>query len=394
MSVRRRLPPTASPLPVATWLRALLPQAAAAEEFAAALRAYLGVPYVFAAASGRTALRLLLETLRLRPALAMRYEVALPGYTCPSVAKVILDAGLTPHPVEMDPATLNMTPEGLAAAVGVQTLAVMVVHPFGLPVDTGPAAQAAAAHGALLIEDAAQSMGARQAGIRVGTAHDVGLYSFGPGKPLSLGGGGLLATRDGQLAAELAASWAPLAPGGVLRASMAWARLGVFTLAFAPRVWGWAVRAGAQRVGEHEGSWGYGLRGLTPSQAAVGASLLGRLDGVNRQRRARAEQLRAGMAECPGLQLPQAGGVAPEPIYLRLPILTATEARARTLTQAAAGLGAGRVYQRTLAEFFPKLGAPVLEGASTIARTLVTLPTHHHVTDADADALVKRACCV
>lgn len=392
MSVLRHLSPTASPLPVTTWLCGLWSQPAAADDFAGTLRAYLGVPYVFMAASGRTALRLLLETLRRRPAFAARYEVALPGYTCPSVAKVIVDAGLTPRPVEMDPATLNMTPEGVAAAVGAQTLAVMVVHPFGLPVDTGPAAQAAAAHGALLIEDAAQSMGARQAGLHVGTLHDVGLYSFGPGKPLSLGGGGLLATRDEQLAAELAATWAVLRPVGGLHATVAWARLGAFALAFAPPVWGWAVRAGAQRIGEDERNWGYGLRGLASSQAAVGAALLGGLDAVNVQRRKRAEAMCAELAQCRGLRLPQPGGVTPEPIYLRLPILAATEAHAQALATAAAGLGAGRMYQRTLAEFFPNLGAPRLEGATTIARSLVTLPTHHHVTDADLVQLVKLAC--
>lgn len=390
MPFLRHVAPTAAPLPVAAWLRGLRPGPDAAAEFTAALQAYLGVPHVFPAASGRTALRLLLETLKRQPALARRSEVALPGYTCPSVARVILDAGLTPRPVEMDPATLHMTPQGLDAAVGAQTLAVLVVHPFGLPVDTAYAARSAAAHGALLVEDAAQSLGARQGGALVGTLHDVGLYSFGPGKPLSLGGGGLLATRHAELAAELETTWTTLRSGRAVPSGVAWARMGIFALAFTPWVWGWAVRAGAQRVGEREESWGYALRGLSAAQAAVGAALLPQLDAVNERRRARSEQLRAALNDCAGLCLPQPGKGTATPIYLRLPLLLATEAQAEKLarTAMAAGLGVGRMYRRTLGEFFPALDALQLPGATTIARTLVTLPTHHHLADTDVARLV------
>lgn len=388
--IPRHVPPTASPLSARDWLHGLTPTATASADFDAALAAYLGVPFVFTAASGRTALRLLLDTLRLRPELADRREVALPGFTCPSVAKVILDAGLTPHPVEMDPATLNMLPDALADAVGSRTLAVMPVHPFGLPVDVAPAARLAQDVGAILIEDVAQSMGARQAGRRVGTAHDVGLFSLGPGKPLSLGGGGLLATCDARLGRELAATWANLPPMRSGRSVWAWARLGLFSLAFMPPLWYWATRAGAQQVGEQESSWGYAHRGLAASQAAVGMAALARLDAVNAARRTRAAALTDGLTDVAGLIQPRPRGVDPEPIYLRLPLLLPDAASADELTRraAAAGLGVGRMYRRTLAEFFLRLGLPLLPGAQRIAATLVTLPTNHHLQAGDLNRLV------
>ncbi len=49
----------------------------------------------------------------------------------------------------------------------------------------------------------------------------------------------------------------------------------------------------------------------------------------------------------------------------------------------AAGIGVGRMYARTMAEFFPKAKRGAYPGAEQIARQLLTLPTHHYVTEQD-----------
>ena len=381
----RHVPPTGAPLPLAAWLRGAGSRADATAAFRRSLADYLGVRWTFAAASGRSALRLLLDTLKQQPHLQQRNEVVVPGYTCPSVVKVILDAGLMPRPVEMNALTLNMQPDALAAAVGRQTLAVLIVHPFGMPVDVTPAAQWARDAGALLIEDAAQSMGARQAGRPVGTHGDVGLYSLGPGKPLSVGGGGILATDDPELAEALAVARSALAPLDTVTDVWTWLRAALFSLAFQPTLWYWATRAGAQRVGEREESWGYTLRELGARQAAAGQALLANLDAVNRVRSAHAARLIELLGNDGAYEFPRPDGVDPQPIYLRLPLLMADPARAEALVgrAAAAGLGVGRMYARTIAEFFPHLNLPTLPGATRIATTLVTLPTNHHMRPAD-----------
>ena len=383
----RHVPPTATPLRGAEWRRGINAPRAALDEFATALGRYLDVPHVFMASSGRTALRLLLDTLARQPQLGGRRQVVIPGYTCPAVAKVILDAGLMPHIVDVDPETLTYPPASLSAAVSEDTLAIMVVHPFGIPVAMGPALAAARAVGALVIEDAAQAMGARVEGRYVGTRGHVGLYSLGPGKPMALGGGGVVVTADDRLAAALRIEWATLVKPTAVSSMMAWLRLGAFSLAFQPPMWWLATRLGAQKVGGNEASWGYSLTGLTAAQAGVGLALLPRLDEINWQRRDHARQLLAGLADLVSLTTPGIGRVTSsentkQPIYLRLPLLTSTFAQADTIyaTLNAAGIGVGRMYGRTIPEFFPQLAGAPLPGSARVARTLLTLPTNHHLT--------------
>jgi dTDP-4-amino-4,6-dideoxygalactose transaminase len=366
-------------------------------EFAKELGDYLGLPHLFFASSGRTALRLLLDTLARQPQWGGRREVVIPGYTCPALAKVILDAGLLPHLVDIDPATCTYPPAALNGAVSEETLAVMVVHPFGIPVAMGPALAAARAVGALVIEDAAQAMGARVDGRQVGTRGHIGLFSLGPGKPLSLGGGGVIGTADDSLAALLSQEWATLPRPSVVASGWAWLRLGIFSLAFQPPLWWLATKLGAQKVGANEASWGYRLAGFTPSQAAVGLALLPRLDAINQQRREHARHLLAGLASVTSLMTPGVAGSTTtgsivadstkrentkQPIFLRLPLLTNTLAQADTIfaTLRAAGIGVGRMYGRTITEFFPQLAGPSLPNSERMARTLLTLPTNHHIT--------------
>jgi dTDP-4-amino-4,6-dideoxygalactose transaminase len=270
--------------------------------------------------------------------------------------------------------------------MGENTLAVIVVHPFGIPVAMGPALAAARSVGALVIEDAAQAMGARVDGRHVGTRGHVGLYSLGPGKPLALGGGGVLVTSDPTLAALLAEEWATLAPVSSVASGWAWLRMGLFSLALQPPLWWLATRLGAQNVGANEASWGYRLSGLTGSQAAVGLALLPRLDSINQQRREHARHLLAGLANLSSLTTPGIDGTrrvenTKQPIFLRLPLLTSTLAQADTIfaTLSAAGIGVGRMYGRTISEFFPELAGTELPGSERMARTLLTLPTNHHI---------------
>ena len=121
-----------------------------------------------------------------------RNEVVLPAYTCPSLVKVILEAALQPRLVDIDARSMVMRADDLAAAIGQRTLAVIVVHPFGMAHDIEPAQTLAQPNGAVLIEDVAQSMGARFDGRLAGTRGHYGLFSLGPGKPLSAGGGGIV----------------------------------------------------------------------------------------------------------------------------------------------------------------------------------------------------------
>ncbi len=387
----RHLPPTASPLSVATLARAAGASGGAQDDFRRALREYLGTREVFLASSGRTALYLLFKAL-IPQADGGQCEVIMPAYTCPSLVKVVDDSGLIPIFVDISPRTLAMDEEALADEVGGETLAIIVVHPFAIPHPLDRPQALAKEFGAVLIEDAAQSLGARANGRPVGVRGDFGLFSLGPGKPISAGGGGMVCTGDERLARLLDRAWDALPPTSRKGSALAVARLGAMSAAFQPRGWWLATRLGLHKIGDQEETWGFQVTGLTDAQAAVGREQLARLDGINDRRRANAARL---MHLVDGVEFAHVPSPYPldgddvEPGFLRLPLILDSEARRDALFQALwdAGVGAGKMYKRTLAEFFPQYALTDYPGAHAVSRRLLTLPTHHYLCEADFERI-------
>lgn len=166
------------------------------------------------------------------------------------------------------------------------------------------------------------------------------------------------------------------------------ARLGLFTLAFQPNFWWLATRLGAQRVGENENSWGYRLSRLTAAQASVGLQQLARLDQYNQARRNRALQMIDHLRSITSLQF--FSDSLGDATYLRLPLLARTAALREEFYQRLweAGIGVGRLYQKTIGEFFPQLNLGSFPNAESIAQRLLTLPTHHYLSDNDVERII------
>lgn len=387
----RRLPPTAAPLTLADLregLRRGRSQRQACARFQEALARSLGVRACFLAASGRTALYLLLRGLATAADHPERREVLLPAYTCPALVPVVRQAGLVPRLVDISPETLDFDRTRLEKRIGEQTLAIILVHPFGLPQPVAELAARARAAGAVIVEDAAQALGARLGGQPVGTIGDFGLFSLGPGKPLSTGGGGIVCTNNPAHSELLARAWADLPPPSTAASAWALLRLALSALAFHPAGWSLATRVGLHRVGDHEASWGFARRGLTGAQALVGLALLERLEAANGRRREQARLLIERLQVLDFLHLPRPGSSA-EPIYLRLPVLVADESHRERLYHAlwAADIGAGRMYRRPLSNIFPRLAQEPYPGAGFVARHLLTLPTHHYLSREDVERI-------
>lgn len=386
----RHLPPTVVPTALSDLIQALRASPQAPDHFQAALTQYLGVRACWLAASGRTALHLLLRSLHGAVDHPARCEVLMPAYTCPSLVKVVLDLDLSPRFVDISPDTLAFQMDHLERNLSQRTLAVVCVHPFGIPHRIEDVLGRGHAAGAVVIEDAAQSMGARQDGRPVGVKGDFGLFSLGPGKPISTGGGGILCTDSDHHVQLLQRAWEDLPPPSRAASAGALVRLTLFTLAFHPFGWWLATRAGLHRVGDYEASWGYAMRRLTASQASVGLMLLERLDVVNQQRRENAYRLirRLGEMEFVHIPLPEATA---EPIYQRLPVIVSNpEQRERLFRRLwLAGIGVGRMYRRALPDLFPQISAEIYPGARYVARNLLTLPTHHYVSNGDVEQIAQ-----
>lgn len=380
----RHLPPSAVPVKTTDLWAGVGAGPATHTALRVALADYLGIPHeaCYLAASGRTVIYALLKGMVSEQ--PERRRVIMPAYTCPVVPKVALDLGLEPVFVDIEPSSTRYVEKELARALDHRVLAVFVVHPFGIPLPISDILVAAHDAGITIIEDAAQALGARWNGQPAGLAGDYGLFSLGPGKVLSSGGGGIVVTGQEQHIPSLSRWWADLPPAKEFAAVHALARQAAFRLAFHPYGWWAATRIGLQKLGNESASWGYTVRDLSDAQAGVALSLLPRLEEINSARRQAATRLSDAVSRSSSLTtLP----VAPpaEPVFLRLPVLAADmEQREALLAKLwSAGIGVGRMYERTLPSIFTPNREDAFPGASAFARRLLTLPTHYHVSADD-----------
>jgi len=154
---------------------------------------YLGVPRTVGVANGTDALVLALDALGIGPG----DEVICPSFTFYATAEAIARRGATPVFADIEPATLNLDPEDVAARVTPRTRALMPVHLFGrvMPLDR------LAELDVPIVEDAAQAFGAPG----VARAGIVSTFSFFPTKNIfALGDGGLVGANDEEVADRIA----------------------------------------------------------------------------------------------------------------------------------------------------------------------------------------------
>lgn len=158
---------------------------------------YLGVKHAVGVNSGTDALIIGLRALGIGPG----DEVITTPFTFFATAESISSVGATPVFADIDPHTYNIDPERIREQVTPRTRAIMPVHLYGNPCAMDEIMAIAQEHNLLVIEDCAQSFGARYKGKQTGTIGHVGAYSFFPSKNLgAFGDGGLLVTDDDQVA--------------------------------------------------------------------------------------------------------------------------------------------------------------------------------------------------
>ncbi len=128
-------------------------------------------------------------------------EVIVPSHTFVATWLAVERTGATIVPVEPDPATFNLDPQRIEAALTSRTRAVIPVHLYGRPADMDPILDIALRHGLRVIEDAAQAHGARYRGRPVGSIGDAAAWSFYPAKNLgAFGDAGAVTTSDAAVA--------------------------------------------------------------------------------------------------------------------------------------------------------------------------------------------------
>jgi dTDP-4-amino-4,6-dideoxygalactose transaminase len=161
---------------------------------------FVGARHCIAVGSGLDALVLVVEAC----GISGGDEVIVPGNTFVATWLAARRAGATPVPVDPDPGTYNIDPDGLEAAITSRTRMIVPVHLYGRPAAMDDVRTVAARHGLFVLEDAAQAHGARVGNTRAGALADAAAWSFYPSKNLgALGDGGAITTDDDGLAERL-----------------------------------------------------------------------------------------------------------------------------------------------------------------------------------------------
>lgn len=158
------------------------------------------VPFAVGCASGSDALLLALMALDI----GCGDEVIMPSFTFFATASAAWRLGAKPVFVDIDPATFNIDPAAVEAAITEKTKAVIPVHLFGQCAEMDQICSIASQHNLRVIEDAAQAIGATYDGRPAGSWGDVGCLSFYPTKNLGgMGDGGMMVAKDAEIAKRL-----------------------------------------------------------------------------------------------------------------------------------------------------------------------------------------------
>ena len=255
------------------------PNVAAFEQEAAD---YLGVKHAIGCASGTDALHLAL----IAAGIGEGDEVITTPFTFIATAEAILYVGAIPVFVDIDPKTFNLEPNLVEAAITPKTRAIIPVHLFGQPADMSALMDIAQRHHLKMVEDCAQSFGARINNLMTGSIGDAGAFSFFPSKNLGCyGDGGLVTTQDDKMAAHLR----------VLRNHGSWKQY-------------------------HHSELGFNSR-LDELQAVILRAKLKRIDDYNTGRRRVAQRYSKTLAELTGITPPYEDGLGNH-VYHQYTLLT------------------------------------------------------------------------
>jgi perosamine synthetase len=274
-------------------------------EFELALAARVGARYGIAFAYGRSAIMASLKALNISQA-----EVILPAYICVVVAEAVVMSGNRPVFVDIDLADYNMDLQALKDALTPQTQAIIATHLYGYPTDVDAIRAAAGDDRVVIIEDCASGL----LTFSPGTSElrgDIGIFSFGPAKPLYTVQGGVAVTNSLDLYEKIKMyrdvemNQLPI----TVRAKR-WGRLVASYVVFSESVYGLLQQArlvGPQKrtlVGSDslpEKMPGDYATAYTDFQGRVGLAQLDKLDTVLAKRRALAELYDREFRGVPGL---------------------------------------------------------------------------------------------
>ena len=347
------------------------------------LAAQLRVSHIFGMSSGRAALWLILKTLKgLRPD---RDVVAIPAYTCFSVAASVVRCGMKIHPIEVNPETLDFDITSLDSLPAERLLCLVTGNLFGLVNDCEQLKKAVRARGAFLVDDAAQAMGSTRNGRFAGTLGDVGFYSLAGGKASGSVQGGLIVTNSDSIARKICkeAQYVGTTPvADKIRLLLKTAGYATF---LHPRLFWIPSSLPFLKLGRTEFEPGFPVAQFPRLSGALLPELIGTMGGANGTRRSNAAAIADALAGLPQFAIPQPAADC-QPGYIRFPVLAKNavirQKAVRRLREV--GIGASPFYPSAICDIpgidqYMALREFHRPRAEQISERLFTLPTHAYV---------------
>jgi perosamine synthetase len=162
------------------------------ERFEELIAERVGAPHAVAVSSGTAGLHLLCRIAGVGPG----DEVITSPFSFVASANCFVLEGATPVFADIDPATLNLDPAAVEAAVNERTKAIVAVDIFGYPCELDELRALADHHGLALIDDACEALGAEYKGAPLGSQGPSAVFAFYPNKQVATGEGGVVTTHS------------------------------------------------------------------------------------------------------------------------------------------------------------------------------------------------------
>lgn len=317
---------------------------------------YCGTKHALAVSSGTAAIHAALHAA----GVGSGDEVITVPFSFIATINPILMVGATPVLVDIDEKTFCMDVRQLEAAITDKTKAIMPVHLYGQPADMDEINALAEKHGLVVIEDSCQAVSAEYKGKKTGSLGSLGCFSLYATKNVMSGEGGIITTDNDDYAASIR-----------------------------------RFRQHGMSAPYMYDELGYNYR-ITDLQSAIAVEQVKKADRFADARKANAELLTNGLADIPGVVLPEIGDDRTHVFHQYTVRITDDFALTRDEfadALRAKGVGAGVYYPRALHTYphIEKLGFsvgdfPVSERA---ASQVVSLPVHPAVTADDVAVIVK-----
>jgi perosamine synthetase len=391
----RLVPPAGAPIKISQVLRAVSAACTTNGDSDSSVRAfgqYIQARHVFLLSSGRAALWSILKGLHhLRPE---RDVVAVPAYTCFSVAASIVRAGLRLYPVDIESETLDFDFTQLSLLPEEHLLCILSAHLFGLVNDISSVRLIAKAKGVFVVDDAAQALGASRDDRTAGTGGDVGFYSLGRGKALACAEGGIVVTDSDEIASALRTVTEVLPSPSMLHNAWLFLESLGYSIFLNPRLYWLPDSIPFLKLGTTEYDPDFRISKLSKLSVNLWPVLMEGLAEMNETRRHNAAMMVQALERNPHFTVPRLVDGS-RPIYVRLPIIACDAAtRDHAVRQLrAAGIGASPFYPTAVCD---------IEGISShmavvdfhrpraeeVSQRLLTVPTHPYVAERDLQTII------